>query len=126
VRARGRVRALGGVGAGDRGSGTVLVLAAVALAAALSVAGAAVGQAVVARHRAAAAADLAALAAVAGAPAGGDPSCERAVSSATRNGGRLISCAVEADGSVSVEVAVDVQGPLRPLPIARGRARAGR
>jgi secretion/DNA translocation related TadE-like protein len=110
----------------DRGSGTVLVLTVVALAAALSAVGAAVGQAVVARHRAESAADLAALAAVTGAPGGSAPSCDLAAAFAVRNGARLFGCVVRADGSVAVEVLVDVQGPLRPVPVARGRARAGR
>jgi secretion/DNA translocation related TadE-like protein len=101
----------------------VLVLAAVVLAVGLASGGAAVGQAVLARHRAVAAADLAALAAVG--VTGGVRPCEAAAASAGRNGGRLVRCSVLADGSVEVEVLVDVQGPLRPLPFATGRARAG-
>ncbi|WP_369069647.1 Rv3654c family TadE-like protein [Kineococcus terrestris] len=123
-----------GTGGPDRGSGTVLVLAlgCVALTALLLVL--ALGGAVVARHRAASAADLAALAAadVLLGRAGGEP-CERAARVVTAHGAAapdaaapvLVACAPAADGSVLVRVAVPVSGPLGALGPARAAARAG-
>lgn len=104
----------------DAGAGTVLVLA---VCAALIVVGAGLGvlgEAVVARHRAEAAADLAALAAadVLVGRALGDP-CGRATRTAALNGARLRACAVSGG---TVEVVAEVRVTLGP---ARARARAG-
>ncbi|WP_432547028.1 Rv3654c family TadE-like protein [Kineococcus sp. SYSU DK004] len=121
-------------GGPDRGSGTVLVLAlgCVALTALLLVL--ALGGAVLARHRAASAADLAALAAadVLLGRAGGVP-CERAGRVVAAHGAAapgaavpaFVECAPAADGSVLVRVAVPVTGPLGALGPARAAARAG-
>jgi secretion/DNA translocation related TadE-like protein len=100
------------------------VLMVCALGMAVASAAAALSVALTATRRADAAADLAALAA-AGAP-GGTPDCGRAAAVAAANHCRLASCAVQADGSVVVEVTsggfglgADWEGPVR------GRARAG-
>jgi len=81
--------------------------------------------ATVARHRAEAAADLAALAA-----ATPDlPDCARAADVAARSGAALVSCTVRGDGSVFVAVTVALPGWLDQLAGGRrpvARARAGR
>lgn len=63
---------------GDRGSATVLAVAMVAVLLCVTGAGAYLGSAVVARHRAQAAADLASLAAAARLPSGLAAACARA------------------------------------------------
>ncbi|MGY1843204.1 Rv3654c family TadE-like protein [Modestobacter sp. SYSU DS0875] len=112
-------------GEGERGSATVWVVALAGLLAALGVAAVLVGAAVVARHRATAAADLAALAA-AGAAVQGDPAaCTVAGGVAAANGAAVTSCTVGAGAVVEVHVRVPVRlGPLGVVD-ARGRARAG-
>ena len=104
-------------GGPDRGSGTILVLSLVAVAALLMTVTLGLGAAIAARHRAAAAADLAALAAIDSAEG-----CPTAGRIALANGGRLISCDLRSDGSTLVTVSVEVPG----LPQAvLGSARAG-
>ncbi|MBM7807180.1 secretion/DNA translocation related TadE-like protein [Geodermatophilus bullaregiensis] len=95
------------------------VLAAVGLAAVL------VGAAVVARHRAGSAADLAALAAASRAVVGDPAACATAGEVAQANGAALTTCAV-GDGAV-VDVTVEVGVRLGPLGTRRatGTARAG-
>lgn len=87
-------RRTGRVGA-DHGSATVWVLAAglVVLLVATTLAG--VGAATVARHRAQAAADLAALAAALRAFEGESVACSRASDMTGRNGARLVACRLE-------------------------------
>ena len=101
----------------------VLGLVAVVLGIAMLVSG--WGAATVARHRAEAAADLAALAA-----ATPDlPDCARAADVAARSGAALVSCTVRGDGSVFVAVTVALPGWLDQLAGGRrpvARARAGR
>ncbi len=110
---------------GERGSATVWT---VALATVLALVGAAtvlVGAAVVARHRAGAAADLAALA-VAGRAVLGDPAaCGTGADVARANGAELVGCTVGPGAVVEVQVAVPVR--LGPVGVTRaqGRARAG-
>lgn len=121
----------------DRGSGTVLVLALVGFLVAFTGFVAAVGAAVVARHRAEAAADLAALAAASGvalwaasgvglSAAANPAACARAAAVARAGGATVTRCDVLDDSSVLVEVVVVVSVPAlgRRLP-ARARARAG-
>lgn len=111
---------------GERGAGSVLVLAVamVVLAALLGAAVLASGQA--ARRQAAAAADLAALAAagrLAHGPHQLEP-CEVAAKVAAANGGRLGACVI--DGlEVEVQVTVRVAAPMAWLPDQHRRARAG-
>ncbi|MEJ5867503.1 Rv3654c family TadE-like protein [Pseudokineococcus sp. 5B2Z-1] len=112
---------------GDRGAGSVLVLGLLLVGVVLCTAAAALGQAVVARHRAAAAADLAALAGAdvslgRAVPAGGP--CDAAARVAARGGARLVGCTT-GGLEVVVVVAVDVPGALGGLGPARASARAG-
>jgi secretion/DNA translocation related TadE-like protein len=110
---------------GERGSATVWVLALAGLLAALGAAGVLVGVAVAGRHRAAAAADFAALAGAGRAVTGDPAACTAAAEVAARNGARLESCALLPGAVVDVRVRVPVRlGPLGVLD-ARGRARAG-
>jgi secretion/DNA translocation related TadE-like protein len=83
-------------------------------------AGAYVGSAVVARHRAQAAADLAALAAAARMPFGVEAACARATAVAHQMRVDGVQCgADDLDVVVTVQVAVAIAGP------ARAAARAG-
>lgn len=83
-------------------------------------AGAYVGSAVVARHRAQAAADLAALAAAARMPAGGTAACAQATAVAREMRVDGVQCRVDdLDVVVTAEVAVVIAGT------ARAAARAG-
>lgn len=114
----------------DTGSASIWVLAAALLLAVVGTAGTLRGLAVLARHRAEAAADLAALAA-AGRIGLGSDYCARAADIAARNGARIASCRVDlgADGR-SGSVRVVVETALR-LPVVGERrvtasARAGR
>lgn len=113
----------------ERGSATVLVLAAtgclvIALGAALALAGA-----VAARHEATSAADLAALAgaAVLGEGAAPPQACAEAARVAAANGGTLTGCSLGPDQSVVVAVAVPLTGPLALAGWRRAQAesRAG-
>ncbi|WP_228395258.1 Rv3654c family TadE-like protein, partial [Modestobacter roseus] len=112
-------------GEAERGSATVWVVALAGLVAAVGMAAVLVGAAVVARHRATAAADLAALAA-AGAAVQGDPAaCAVASEVAVANGAAVTSCTVGAGAVVELHVRVPVRlGPLGVVD-ADGRARAG-
>jgi secretion/DNA translocation related TadE-like protein len=105
----------------------VLALGLVAILCALVLACTGLGAAVVARHRAASAADLAALA---GADrslgrAAGDP-CRAAAGVVRANAAALSGCRVESDGSVTVEVRVRLPSPWSRLGTAAAKARAGR
>jgi secretion/DNA translocation related TadE-like protein len=83
-----------------------------------------VGSAVIARHRAQSAADLAALAAAGRLAAGQNTACGWAVSVADQMNARVTACAVE---SLDVVVSVDVDAALGRwgLGTARAAARAG-
>lgn len=95
------------------------MVAALAVAAILGVT---LGSAVVARHRAQAAADLAALAAANGLAAGPASACARANEIATAMGAMMPSCVVE---ELDVVVSVAVPVGSRFGGIARAAARAG-
>jgi secretion/DNA translocation related TadE-like protein len=108
----------------DRGVATVWASSAVAvligvLAAALDLAGVVAG-----RHRAEAAADLAALAAVGAAPRGTAAACGRAADVASRTGGRLVLCRLQGWEAI-VEVEATLRLSLVGTATVRGRARAG-
>lgn len=112
----------------DRGLATVWAAAGVAVLMAVLLLGLYLGSAVVARHRAASAADLGALAGAADAVLGPTAACDRAGRVVVAAGAELTGCAL--DGwDVLVEVRVRV--PLRPGPVlgvpstASARARAG-
>jgi secretion/DNA translocation related TadE-like protein len=100
----------------------------VALGGVLAVLGAAcllVGFAVVARHRAGAAADMAALAGAGRAAVGSPDACAAAAAVARSDGATLETCAVAPGGVVAVGVRVPVRlGPFGTAS-ARARARAG-
>ena len=102
----------------QRGGVSVVVAAAVGIALVVTMGAADVGRALVARARAEAVADLAALAVAQELvlPSGVEPS-QIAAAYADRNGARLVSCSC-APGSLeaTVRVAVDVRGFLLPLP----------
>jgi secretion/DNA translocation related TadE-like protein len=102
------------------------VLAAVfmALVLAITFAGTAIGSVLVARHRAQATADLAALAAAQRLPAGREQACTQAGALTRAMKGRLAGCDIDdLDVLVTVEFEVGVvSGVIGP---ARARARAG-
>jgi secretion/DNA translocation related TadE-like protein len=112
-------------GRSDRGSGTVLVVGAVAVLLTLTVASLTVVSAVVAGHRAQSAADLAALAAASalGRGAGEAPACATAAVLARRNGGTLAECTTGANSDV--ELVVRLAPTMPGLGRATARARAG-
>ncbi len=102
-----------------------MVLAVVAVVLAMTVGALSVVSAVVASHRAQAAADLAALAAAAvfvrGEPSG--VACGRGAEVAARNGGRLADCRAGPD--LSVELVVQVEAGMARVGTATARSRAG-
>lgn len=110
---------------GDRGSGTIWMLALIALTWSVAAMAMTVGGVRVARHRAYAAADLAALAAASHTADGPRRACQLAARIARSSGGRLSRCALH--GRVS-EVTVIAELPnvpaLRHLA-ATAQARAG-
>lgn len=102
----------------ERGSVSVVVAAAVGMALIVTMGAADVGRALIARSRAEAIADLAALAAAQelAFPSGTDP-MGYAADFAVRNGARLMSCSCAQGASEAVvRVAVRVGGFLLPLP----------
>ena len=110
---------------GERGSATVYLVALAAVLAVVAAAAVLVGAAVVGRHRAGAAADLAALAGAGRAVLADPAACDAAARVAAANGAVVERCAVGAGAVVEVQVGVPVRlGPLGVLP-AHGRARAG-
>lgn len=108
----------------DRGSATIWAVSAIAALVTLTVVVLALGAAVSTRHRAEAAADLAALAAASHALDGVEAACARADVVTDGMGAQLVRC--ELDGWDAV-VEVDVRGPttLSGLGSGHGRARAG-
>jgi secretion/DNA translocation related TadE-like protein len=113
----------------ERGSGTVLILVAVIFGGFLIVVCLTLADAILARHRASAAADLAALAAAGewAGPGAGSGACDQARRVAETNGAQLEECRPLADGSVRVTVTAELGGGRRSglLGSARARARAG-
>ncbi|MEV8126829.1 Rv3654c family TadE-like protein [Streptomyces sp. NPDC085944] len=105
--------------ASDRGSATVWSVGAVAVLCLVFGVVLALGQAVVARHRAAGGADLAALAAADRWAGGGAAACDGAERVARAQGVRLVRCALT--GQVSDVTAASGTGPFT----AEVRARAG-
>ena len=85
---------------GERGSATVWVLALAGVLAVVGMAVVLVGAAVVARHRAGAAADLAALAGAGRAVLGDPDACAVAADVAAANAAELTGCTVRADAVV--------------------------
>jgi secretion/DNA translocation related TadE-like protein len=108
----------------ERGSGTVLMLLLVFFSGFLVVVGSALANAILVRHRVAAAADLAALAAAGGPP--GPVACEQAQRVAAANQTRLVRCQPLGDGSVvvGVERAIGGRGLFGLSGTVRAQARA--
>jgi len=110
----------------ERGSGTVLVTAAVAVVLLLGVAGLQVGAAASAAHRARSAADLSALAAASALQEGRADPCGHAVLLAGRNSARVVDCRLGPDDSVLVRVTTDLELAWPGLSrTAAASARAG-
>ena len=110
----------------DEGSGTVLTLGICAVLASVLLIVLALAAAVLARHRAEAAVDLAALAGadVVVGRAPGDP-CVRAEQVLRAYGADGVGCEVAGDGSVLVSAVVRPPGLAGVLGVARAQARAG-
>jgi secretion/DNA translocation related TadE-like protein len=102
----------------------VFAVALIVVVIGLMTGGAAVGAAVIGRHRAQSAADLAALAAAGALAAGPGQSCSRASAVAEAMDSRVGQCSVQ-----RLDVVVDVEVTVRfgrwNLGEAHGRARAG-
>ena len=101
----------------ERGSVSLVVAAAVGMALIVTMGAADVGRALIARSRAEAAADLAALAAAQelALPSGTEPA-QLATDYAARNGARLVSCeCAEGTYEATVRVVVPARGFLLPL-----------
>ncbi|MFF2849728.1 Rv3654c family TadE-like protein [Streptomyces sp. NPDC058001] len=113
------MRVARGGGPRDRGSATVWAVVATAALGLVFGAFLAMGQAVVARHEAGGAADLAALAAADHWLQGSADACAQAARVAEAQGARLVRCAV--DGAISEVTAAAGLGPFR----AEVRSRAG-
>jgi secretion/DNA translocation related TadE-like protein len=108
----------------DLGSGTVHVLAVAVLLLATLGTVMALGSALVARHRAAAAADLAALAAADRAVEGSATACAAATAVAAHHAAQLAECRLAGD-VVEVTVTVPLPVGMRALGPAIAHARAG-
>jgi secretion/DNA translocation related TadE-like protein len=106
----------------DTGAATVLAAALVAALVTIALGGVCVGGAAVARHRAQAAADLAALAAAGRLPLGPDAACAQARNIAAAMGAAVSGCDIQ---NLDVVVAVTVQPGSRIMGEARAAARAG-
>lgn len=117
-------RGPGSHSAGERGSATVVGIGAVLALLALTAAAVQFGAAVITRHRAEAAADLAALAAAAYLVNGDATACDQARRVAGRMTVRMVAC--EPSGwEVSVEIEAAPPGFLDRFGVARAMARAG-
>lgn len=111
--------------AGDeRGAATVWAAGALAVLMSLTVFGLYLGGAILARHQAESAADLAALAAAGSAVSGERQACGQARMVTERMRVRLVSCSARG-WDVLVQVAVRPAGPLAELGDATAQARAG-
>jgi secretion/DNA translocation related TadE-like protein len=111
---------------GDEGMATVFSLGIVMVLTAVTAVVASVGVVVVARHRAESAADLAALVVTGRAHEGEAVACAAGRATAEVQGGRLVSCRLEADLDAVVRVVVRPPGRLGGLGQASAVARAGR
>ncbi|WP_370329515.1 Rv3654c family TadE-like protein [Mycolicibacterium hippocampi] len=108
--------------AGERGSASIVAAAMIAALVVITAGSAHIGAAVIARHRAQAAADLTALAAAAYLPTGMQRACAQASALAAMMGTTAVECSVH-----DLDVVVVVEAPVR-IPAsgpARAIARAG-
>lgn len=115
---------------GERGSASIWVLGGCGLLLLVGSAGVLRTEAVLARHRAESAADLAALAAAGRIGVGAD-GCDAARAIATANGATLSRCSLDLapdgrSGTVDVRVAASVSLPVVGARTVTARARAGR
>jgi secretion/DNA translocation related TadE-like protein len=108
----------------DRGSASLWVLASGLVVLLLGVGAAHVGTAMIARHRALAAADLGALAGAGSAYAGESVACAHAARLVAANHARLVGC-VLSGLDVTVTAEVDLAGPAGRVLTARAVSRAG-
>ncbi len=108
----------------DRGSASILLVALSGLLGVLAALALSVGGAVVARHRAESAADLAALAAASRWTGGQSTVCVRARDVARAGGAVLVRCGLIGDVA-QVRTEVTLPGRLAWLGVARAAARAG-
>lgn len=109
---------------GEHGFVTVAVTGLIAVLLSVTGAVALLGGVAVARHRAAAAADLAALAAAAHVLDGPTAACRAAAVVAAAHRARVSACELRGE-DVTIEVTVRPTGPLGRWGSARGVARAG-
>jgi secretion/DNA translocation related TadE-like protein len=109
---------------GDRGVATVWAAGAIAVLMSVAVFGLYLGAAMVARHQAESAADLAALAGAATVVAGERYACAQARRVTDRMRVQLVSCRMQ-EWDVLVDVAARPAGWVGGLGAATGRARAG-
>ena len=114
----------GGDRGDDRGVATVWAAGAIAVLVSMAVFGLHLGEAVIVRHQAESAADLAALAGAAQVLAGEEYACAQARRVTDRMRVRLVSCHTQG-WDVLVDVAAQPDGWLGGLGAATGRARAG-
>lgn len=108
----------------ERGSATVVMLGVIAAVLMLTISGLLLASAVLASHRARAAADLAALAA-AGVLMRGEPApaaCESAARVAALNHGRMEQCIAS---GTEVQLSVAVIASVKGVGVASARSRAG-
>jgi len=108
-------------GTADRGSASVLVLAAAGVLLAVGVAALVLGSVAVAGQRARLAADLAAIAGATRQRAADGQACAAAATVARANGARLEGCSLQ---GADITIGVSVEVPVWPDP-ARARSRAG-
>jgi secretion/DNA translocation related TadE-like protein len=108
----------------DRGSAAVWVLSGLAIVLVATSLAVAVGVVTVARHRAATAADAAALAAATHALDGRPAACGEATTLAHANGAQIVACELRGADAI-VTVRVGLSGLLARLGSAVERARAG-
>lgn len=108
----------------QQGSASILLLAVGLALVSIALGGQTVGAAMVARHRAALAADLGALAGALHVREGAAVACDRARSVVAGNGGELVGCTLVGADLVTT-VAVLPAGPASLAGRATARARAG-
>ena len=114
---------LGRAGRADGGAATVLVVGVTTVCLALLAGGVELARVVVTSHRAAAVADLAALAAAQQSSAfAEDAACPAAARVAALNGASLVECVMSRDGTVTVWVSAVCAGPWPRVAVARSRA----
>lgn len=108
----------------DRGAATIWVVALIAAVLVFAAGILAIGSATVTRHRAAGAADLAALAAADYAPEGEQVACGRARWVTDRMRVRLVSCHLDGWNAL-IETSADPPEPLARFGAATAHAKAG-